>query len=258
MIARGLRRAALTTGARVASNGAGFAALLGSICLLISDVAEAQSSWQFELGLTLPANFPMPLVISQEGQPDLDFTARYISKPLDVPVTWQARIGRWHRGRAWELELIHHKLYLQNRPPEVQAFSISHGLNLLTLQRAWRHEHFQWRVGGGVVFAHAESTVRGSKLDEVGGSLVGGYTLTGPTVTGAMARPFRLGMGAFVNLEGKAAFAYASVPVSAGRARGFSLFVQLAVLVGYGSEGKIPNVSGARDPSSSTVPPPGP
>jgi hypothetical protein len=60
-----------------------------------------------------------------------------------------------------------------------------------------------------------------------------------------MARPLRLGKGAFVNLEGKMVFSYASVPVVDGRARGFSLFAQIVILLGYGPEGKSPGASSA-------------
>jgi hypothetical protein len=219
--------------------------VLTALILALASPARAQSGWQGEIGFTLPANVPMPLLITQDEQPDLDFTARYASKPFNPPVTWQLRVGRWSQGRSWELELIHHKMYLENGPDEVEAFSISHGYNLLTLQRGWRHEHFQWRVGGGMVIAHVENTVRGLKLEEVGGTFGGGYYATGPAVSGAVARPLRLGKGAFINLEAKLAFAHASVPVVDGRARGFAFFAQIAVLLGYGPEGKTQQLDSA-------------
>jgi len=76
------------------------------------------------------------------------------------------------------------------------------------------------------------------RLEEVGGTFGGGYSLTGPSIAGAIARPLRLGRGGFVNLEGKLAFSHASVPVAAGQARGFSFFAQFAVLLGLGPEGR--------------------
>jgi hypothetical protein len=171
------------------------------------------------------------MVITQEGHPDLDFTARHASRPFEPPITWQLRLGRWSNARSWELELLHHKIQLENGPPEVQSFSISHGYNLLTVQRGWTRAPLEWRVGGGMVIAHVENTVRGMKLTETGGTFGGGYYATGPALTAAMARPMPLGHGVLLDLEGRVAASWTSVPVVAGRARGFNVFLQLAVLL---------------------------
>jgi len=188
--------------------------------------------WRAEFGLTFPWNVPLPLAITQQGHPDLDFTARFASRPFESPVTWLIRIGRWNDGRAWEVALLHHKLHLENGPPEVQSFSISHGYNVLTLQRAWRPELWEWRAGAGLVIAHVENTVRGARWEETGGTFGGGYHAGGPAVSGAVARPVELGRWAAINLEAGMSASWMSVPVMNGRARGFNVFVQLAVLLG--------------------------
>jgi hypothetical protein len=192
---------------------------------------QAQTVWRMEFGLTLPLNVPLPLSIAQEGHPDLEFTARYASRPFESPLTWQLRLGRWSNARSWELELLHHKIHLENGPPEVQSFSVSHGYNLLTVQRGWKRALFEWRLGGGMVIAHVENTVRGMSLTETGGTFGGGYYATGPALTAAMARPVPLGHRVLLNLEGRLAASRTSVPVVAGKARGFNVFLQLAVLL---------------------------
>lgn len=197
----------------------------------------AQSGWRVAWGLTVPYNLPMPLRIDQGGESELDITARYAAKPFDRPITWEFRLGRWRQGEAWELDLVHHKIYLDNGPPEVEKFSLSHGFNLLTLQRAWRRERVEWRVGTGLVLAHPESTVRGRMLAETGGPLGGGYYVAGPTASIAAARPIAVTHGACLVLESKLAISYASVPVAGGRAHVYNVFVQLAVLLGYGAVG---------------------
>lgn len=215
--------------------------LLSLLCaanvLCLASAVAAQSGWQVEFGLTLPYNLPAPLRITQNAQPDLDFSARYSTAPFEPPVTWQLRVGRWSQEHAWELELIHHKVYLENGPPEVERFSISHGFNLLTLQHAWRRERWQWRLGAGLVLAHAESTVRGKKLEESGGMFGTGYSIAGPTASIAAARPVALTRGVFLKLEGKLALSYASVPVADGGAHAYNVIVQLAVLCGAGPDG---------------------
>jgi hypothetical protein len=98
------------------------------------------------------------------------------------------RIGKWSGDSAWEFEDMHHKIYLTNTTPEVEHFSISHGYNLFTINRAWRTQHqYIWRVGLGLVVAHPESTIRGQTWDEGGGTLnQGGYYIAGPTAMVAL------------------------------------------------------------------------
>lgn len=85
---------------------------------------------------------------------------------LDAAVARRAvyayRIGRWSGRTAWEAELVHHKLYLENPPPAVQHFEVTHGYNLATANRAWATDRRTvLRVGVGLVIAHPEGRVRG-------------------------------------------------------------------------------------------------
>ena len=143
------------------------------LALLSSEITIAQekSKWTFEANLGFPLNINMPLTIKQDGFADIKLTAKFKSRPLNPPPFWFLRLGKWKNNNAWELELKHQKLFLENTPPEVEYFNITHGHNQFTLNRAFKRplfggSDFVYRFGIGVVFAHPENSVRGQNLDE--------------------------------------------------------------------------------------------
>jgi hypothetical protein len=73
------------------------------------------------------------------GQPDLDFTAHWATHPFRDTWYYGGRIGLWKGKRGWLLDFTHHKLYLTNRPAEVQQFRITNGMNMLTVSRGQGH-----------------------------------------------------------------------------------------------------------------------
>lgn len=160
-------------------------------------------------------NAPAPLHIRQDGAAVLDRgAARYDTRPFESPPYYAARAGHWKEDRGWELELIHHKLYLRDAPPDVE-FAVSHGLNLLLVNRAFRRGPWLWRLGAGPVIAHPETKVRGRALE--GGGLGGGYFLSGAAAQLGVERRVRV-WKLFLFVEAKASFAWARVPVAGGRA----------------------------------------
>ena len=172
-----------------------------------------------ELSAGSAYNASSPLRIRQGGAPDLRLTARYATRPWTGAPYYAYRLGRWSPAqRAWELELVHHKLYLTNPPPEVQRFEVTHAYNLLLVNRAVRVPFAIVRTGLGAVVAHPENTVRGRPLAEARGRLGGGYYLAGPAGQVAVAHHFRLRGGWGLSLEGKLSGAYARVPVQGGDA----------------------------------------
>jgi hypothetical protein len=162
-------------------------------------------------------NVPSRLVIRQEGSADLAFTARYATRGLDAPFYYAVRVGRWRTDRGWDLDLLHHKLYLESPPPEVGRFEVTHGYNQLTLQRGWGRAGARLRLGAGVVVAHTTSEVRG-RFQDGGGNLVGGYHLAGVAAQVGGSRAWRIGGPVSVLLETRLSAAWAEVPVAGGSA----------------------------------------
>ncbi len=207
---------------------------------------NAQDRWDFEIGITVPDNVPLPLVIRQSGRPDLSLTASYSSRPLEIPVCWIWRISRWSGDAGWELQAVHHKLFLENTPPEVGEFSVSHGLNLITANRSWRLGEFVARIGAGIALSHPENTVRGRRLREDRGIFGMGYYVGGPALTVGVGTSYTLPGNLFFSYEGMMSGSYSNVPVDGGSADVWNVALHANFAVGYspGEKRRIPPRAG--------------
>ncbi len=159
---------------------------------------------------------PTSLTAWQEGYPELKFTAHYSVKPIEKSTYYAWRIARWKGKRAWELELVHHKLYLDNPPPQIQRFQITHGYNLLTVNRAWDKGKYILRAGAGLVITHPETIVRGKELPW--NRSPGGFYLSGPTAQVAAGKAIKLAGPFGLSLEVKFTASYAWIPIEDGYA----------------------------------------
>lgn len=175
--------------------------------------------YSLEGGLGVNYNLPTHLTIYQQFKPDLDFLAHYDSRTLRNPFYYDLRFGSWSDCKAWELETIHHKIYLQNCPREVGNFSISHGYNLFYVNRAIFWHGLYWRLGGGFVLAHPESTVRGLQFNEKGGTFNNnGYYLAGASGQFSIAKRFYFKQKFFVETEGRITASSVQVNIAQGDA----------------------------------------
>jgi hypothetical protein len=198
---------------------------------------KAQSRWSFELHEAVVANVPLPLTIHQDGYPDIELSgARYRSEPFTLPIYYDGRISRWQNDKSWEIEFTHHKIYLQNTPQEVQKFNVSHGYNLLMVNRGFNRQIFRYRVGAGVVIAHPESEVRNLVFESKRRDKDKGYYLAGPGLQASINKPFYLGSRFFINAEARTTLAYASVKIAQGHADVWNLAFHL--MLGMGVEVK--------------------
>lgn len=192
--------------------------LFAVLFIFYTQKTYAQSRLSFELHGGEVFNLPLPLTVTQNGYPDLKITARYNSESFTLPVYWNMRLSRWQRDKAWELELIHHKLYLDNTTPEIQKFNISHGFNLIMLNRGFDKKKFRYRFGAGIVLAHPESNIRGKEFGDSTDDYDLGYYLSGPVLNLAFGTAFRLNDLFYFDLESKLTYAYARVKVAEGHA----------------------------------------
>jgi hypothetical protein len=196
-------------------------------------VVSAQRRWSFDLNAGSAYNFPMPLNISQQGYPDIKLIAHYHTDAFSLPIYWDLRFSRWQNGKSWEFETIHHKLYLNNPTAEVQKFNISHGFNILTVNRGFIEKKFQLRAGGGIVLAHPESIIRGKAFGDSGDSSLTGYYISGPVINLAVSRPIHLGSRFYINAEAKSTLAYLYLNVAQGHANFFSLAFHIVLGLGF-------------------------
>lgn len=196
-------------------------AYLGSLLalLLCSGTSLGQSrTWEVGVAGGAVRNLRTPLHIQQEGLEEIDIQARYRTEPFNPPVYYDIRVSTWRENNGWELKFTHHKLILDNLPPDVQRFSITDGFNLLTLNRLWLARGFTWSVGGGVVITHPESTIRNQPFPENKGILRKGYYISGPTLEAAVAKRYYFASRWFALAEARATASYVRVPVVNGHA----------------------------------------
>jgi hypothetical protein len=198
--------------------------------------ALAQIELQAFLGSSVSA--PSPLSISQRGQPDLDFTAHWATRPWLDTWYYAGRIGLWKGDRGWLFDFIHHKMYLNNNPPEVQKFRITNGMNMFVLSRGFRRGKLTYAVGAGPVITYPINRVRGEKL-ESGRGFLGGYFLSGGTIMGSVTRRFPLTAGFFLSLDSRVSATYVRVPVAGGHASVPNLALHVHAGLGFQPEPRV-------------------
>lgn len=181
--------------------------------LLLADLASAAGR-SVLVSFGSAYNFPTRLVIRQQGHEDIRLTADWETRPFSEVPYYDIRVARG----PWEIELIHHKLYLANLPAGVTMFEITHGYNYILANRTLVLFGVGVRGGAGFILAHPESEVRGRRHDEHGGILWTGWYVAGPAAQLALSEriPFQRRM--FLDIETKLTGAWTRVPIAGGSA----------------------------------------
>ena len=203
------------------------------LCLLAGMATPLPAQVSLEAMGGAAFNAASPLRISQAGQPELYFTAHYSTQPLRTTRYYAFRVGLWSGRTGWVLDFVHHKLYLENPPPEVQEFRITYGYNLLTVSRAWRLNWATLSLGAGPVIGNPSSMIRG-KIRRHSGGILGGYYLSGVTLLGGANRRAYFAHRVFATFDAQVSASYARVPVAEGHAVAPNLALHLKLGIGYG------------------------
>lgn len=198
-------------------NGKGLPILL-ALAILSSPASAGDTGWSAEFLLGGAWNAGSEVTIAQSGQPDLVFDTDFATDPFAQPLYWALRFNHHRPGRIWSLELHHHKLIMQDPPPEVADFSITHGTNIVSVQHAWLRPGWRFMALAGVVVAHPENTVRGLKLPEEGGLFGAGYQVTGPALGAGAGTHLELTDWLDLTAEARLVVAWIRVDVVDGRA----------------------------------------
>jgi hypothetical protein len=156
-------------------------------CLVTpSHAAAAQDAeWSAELLIGDAFNLTSRTHIHHVQTSPASFGGDYATRGFEGPLHYAWRLTRWNQDRGWELQLLHHKLYLRNRPPGVEALSVSHGFNIVTLGRAYALDPWRFRVGLGPVIAHPEARIGGVSYE-------GDYELAGAAAIGSVGATFEV------------------------------------------------------------------
>ncbi|MCX7862319.1 MAG: hypothetical protein N2449_04930 [Bacteroidales bacterium] len=209
---------------------------IGILIFVYSSMICVAQRWSAELHFGYANNLPSRLTIKQEGYPDLSIKAKYYSEPFISPYYWLWRISyKKDEKQKFEFEAVHHKIYLKNTTNEIEAFGISHGLNLLIINHVHilsNNFHVNYGIGG--VLAHAESTIRGKSLPEKGRGILGmGYYMSGAALNISFGKYFNINKRLYFNTELRFNPSYTVVPVVDGKAYVWNFAYQAIAGVGY-------------------------
>ena len=206
--------------------------LLIGLAVLWLFPAAASADWNIQVFTGSSYSFPSPLNIKQDGEKDINITAEYETNAWSTQAPYYAlRIGKWVDDHAWEFESLHQKLYLTNKPDEVQKFAISHGYNFNMLNYALSKYGFIYRLGGGFVMTHPETQVRGKRLEDDGG--LNGFYISGAGGQLAVEKRYAISKKLSFSLELKMTAAYAVIPIADGTATVPNYAVHGLVGIGY-------------------------
>jgi hypothetical protein len=180
-------------------------------------------------------NLPVPLRIEQPGEEAIRFRARYHTRPWHGSPYYAYRVGYGQ----WSAELVHHKIYLQNPPPEIKHFEVSHGYNMAIVSRTlpFLDQRSVFRLGIGMVIGHPDGSIRGKAINPVRSFLGGGYHISGVGLQAAAGPPIGVADHWFFRPEAKLTAAWARMPLADG---GMATVpnVALHMLLGFGYRSK--------------------
>jgi len=176
-----------------------------------------------------PYNFKNKLEINQKDKEKISFSAEYDSEPLIQPYYYSVKIGK---GKL-ELELLHHKLYLKNKPEEIERFHISHGYNVVTINRQKNYKKIIIFCGAGTVISHPENRVRNKKLNEKKGIMNTGYYINGISAQVGIKKKKGIKKGLYLNTEFKYLASHSRVPVHNGEAEVIHFSLHFLLGIGY-------------------------
>src|SRR4051794_31691052 len=104
-----------------------------TLVALVLTAAPAAAEWRLGGDAGTAWTAPPTLTLRQEGQPDLRLDAHWDTRPAKAAPYYAYRLAWWRGNTGWELQQLHHKVYLREPPPEVQQFEVSHGYNMVSL-----------------------------------------------------------------------------------------------------------------------------
>ena len=175
-------------------------------------------------------NFSMPLKFEQ-GAYQKQMRGEYSTRPFGPGAAPYYNIrykrvmseGIWGLDNTWwSIELLHHKVWLDNLPPEVTEFRMTFGYNLIPFTLGTRLNSWLSVYSGlGLIVVHAVNTVNGLTLPNEPVTWPTGkrYSLVGAGIqVGAEAR-YNLWKNIFTTADLRFMYSRANVPIVGGRAR---------------------------------------
>lgn len=168
--------------------------------------------WRRSLQRAHAADYFSGWISRSETYSPVQYRTIYLTRLLGYAV------GSVQSNKMWEVEIIHHQLNLENTTSEIQKFNISHGSNLIMLNRDSGKKMFRYRFGTGMVLTHPESNIRGKVFGHSNDDKDLGYYLSVPALNLAVGKDFRISNSFYFDVESKATCVYTRIKVANGHA----------------------------------------
>ena len=184
------------------------------LCALssISLASSQRFGWHLSTFMGVSRSLDNRVSFHLNDQADQVFGANYINRSFEDSHWWSFRLEKWSGNRLKGLELIHHKIYLDNTNDIIEIFSISDGYNLLYYNIGAQKGNTIYRIGFGVVLAHSDVKIAGRDRYKRKG--FSGHKLAGPSIQLNMERWLWESQTHFISFDAKASFSYAVAPIS--------------------------------------------
>ena len=176
-------------------------------------------------------NLNQNLSINRNGEEDINLNASFKTNGLRSPQYYSIRFGREVKGKNFEFEFIHHKLYLDEISADngssetvdlIEKFEVTDGYNLLMINlKNSVHNNIGYRVGLGTVVSHPDIIIEGETNYVQGGGLIpkfwtDGYSWSGVSSQFSIFLNKELNDKIHYNIEGKAVMAKTKISIVDG------------------------------------------
>ncbi len=190
---------------------------------------HASANWYSELFTGDAYSVPSKVTVRQNGYPEASKTAKFSTRPTEPAPYYSFRIGFWQDDKSGlDVEMLHHKLYMDNTDEIFNEYKSTFGFNLFLLNKGFRiSPSFVFRLGIGPVVSHPINTIRGQTYTD---DVV--YKLVGLGSQASLQFKQRLFNNLYLTEEIKTTYAVANLPI----ANGDSSLSNLAFhgLIGFG------------------------
>lgn len=130
------------------------------VCFEYSAALQIGNAWNAPEYLTIVADDPTTASYDQ-----ISFHTQPETRGLTTsPVYYSVRFGAWKEQEGLEIELLHQKIFLNNVAdlPEIDRFEVTHGYNMVMLNKVFETESAtRWRIGAGTIASYPSITING-------------------------------------------------------------------------------------------------
>ena len=171
-----------------------------------------EDSIEFSLGSGAALSYGEDITIKRSGSADVDLgVVNFDTNPFEAPIYYDVRLAKWKDNSAWELEFVHHKLYMDSsdldndQGVDVSNFDINYNLLYGNYAKEITPNNIA-RFGAGLVIPSSEITINGVKSNQ-------SYKIAGATFQLGIEHDFPINQHLIFSIEGKMTYSYAKIEV---------------------------------------------